>query len=495
MRTRLLAVLSASLLAAACSGGGGDGPTPYDDIHDPSNGDINEGAPRNDTLPDDNKADAVYPPRFEVRDQSPVKSQGSRGVCSIFAATALVENLYIKAGMPVAEADFSEQYLQWAAKNLPGASFKNTSGSTSELNLRMVVQHGTVKESAWRYESFQWNTSNDPECTDGENLPTRCYTNGAPPVSATEAQKFKLPRTRFVNTNSIKAHIHTNKTGVNVGLTFFYQAWNHRKSVLPVSTDLWQRGIVTMPNGKDEEESLKNRAGHAIQIVGWDDELEVEMRDGEGKTVLDAQGKPRLEKGFWIFKNSWGTTGFGIDHPTGAGYGYLSMAYVKKYGSAVTADVPVLRTAEVCDDPDGIDEDGDNRANCDDSDCATHPACTGAGSTHTYTATPAAAIPDNNTTGVSSTIEVGDAGTIADVKVTVDITHTFRGDLVVTLEHDGTTKTLIANSGGSAKDLKQTFAVSGFTGALSGRWTLKVVDTARIDTGTLNSWQLEVATN
>ena len=48
-------------------------------------------------------------------------------MCSIFAATAMVENLYLKAGMPIAEADFSEQYMQWSVKNQVG-SFRNTEG-------------------------------------------------------------------------------------------------------------------------------------------------------------------------------------------------------------------------------------------------------------------------------------------------------------------------------------------------------------------------------
>src|SRR6185503_14441470 len=131
MRIRLLAV-SLMLPLAACAGDSNDdGPTPFDDDSEPGADIINDGAPSNDSLPDDNKADAMYPAQFQVADQSPVRSQGSRGVCSIFASTAMIENLYIKAGMPVDEADFSEQYLQWAVKNLDGA-FANTGGSSSD---------------------------------------------------------------------------------------------------------------------------------------------------------------------------------------------------------------------------------------------------------------------------------------------------------------------------------------------------------------------------
>jgi len=497
MRSRLLAVTVMSLpLFAACAGGEDDLPTPYDGDFPVSEDNVNEGAPDNDTLPDDNKADAVYPATFELGQQSPVKSQGSRGVCSIFASVALVENLYIKAGMPVAEADFSEQYLQWAAKSLNG-SFTYTEGSSSDANLETMVRYGTVKEAAWPYESFPWSAANDPACGSGDNKPTRCYTNGEPPQSAVDAQKYKLPQKRWINTNSIKAHLTSKGSGVNVGMTFFYQAWNHRGSTLPIDANLWRKGIVTYPNAKDKQVSLENRAGHAITIIGWDDNLEVPMRDGDGKPVLDAQGNPRTEKGFWLFKNSWGTDSFGVQHPYGAGYGWLSYQYVKEYGSAVVAEMPKLEVPrEVCDDEAELDEDSDGQANCDDADCTAHPACeAGGGTAFNYSASPATAIPDNTPSGLSSTIEVSDDGEITDAKITVDITHSWRGDLVVKLVKGTETIVLHDRAGGSADDLQETYSLPALVGtSLEGSWTLVVSDNARLDTGTLNSWSLEVAT-
>jgi len=496
MRTRLFALALAAVPLAACAGDSrDDGPTPYDDDSEPSGDIVNDGAPPNDSLPDDNKADAVYPAQFEVHDQSPVRSQGSRGVCSIFASTAMIENLYIKAGMPVDEADFSEQYLQWAAKNL-GHRFPNTEGSSSDANLSTVVSFGTIKESDWPYESFPWSAANDPECTGGENLPTKCYTNGEPPAGVATARKFKLPSSRWINTNSIKANITNKKVGVNVGLTFFYQAWNHRHSTLPVNAEYWRQGYVTYPNAEDKTESMKQRAGHAIHIVGWDDDLEVCMRDAEGHDIPDGANGCKKEKGFWIFKNSWGTVGFGIDHPSGPGYGYLSYRYVEEYGSAVVAEIPTLDAPhEVCNDPGNADEDGDGQANCADADCAMDPACTGGGDTpHSYTATPALSIPDNDPAGVASSIDVADSGTVTEAKVSVDITHTYRGDLKVTLVKGARSIVLFDGDGGSADDLKQTFTVTGIAGeALTGSWSLQVVDTAAQDVGTLNSWTLEAS--
>jgi hypothetical protein len=495
MRFPLLAACLALPLLACAGADPDDGPSPYDDDYPVSDLDsIFDGTPQNGTLPDENKADAVYPKQFFelVRDQSPVKSQGSRGVCSIFATVALMENLYIKAGMP--NPDFSEQYMQWSTKEQV-REYRYTDGSNADANLRAASNFGIVEEAKWPYESFPWSASHDAECV-GENRPTKCYTNGAPPQAAVDATKFKLPRGRWLNTNSIKAHLTTKRHGVNVGMTFFYQSWNHRKSPLPVNTGYWREGIVLYPNAKDKEESLKMRAGHAIQIVGWDDEKEVTKVDETGAALKDAQGNEIKEKGFWIFKNSWGTGSFGAGNPHGDGYGYLSYEYVEEYGTAYVSDVPSFTPtppAETCDN--GVDDDGDTQVDCDDTQCAAHASCQSTPTERTYSSTTSAAIPDNAPAGVTSTITVPDTGTVGTVKVTLDISHTYRGDLKVVLAHDGRTVTLHDQTGGYEDDLKLTLDAAALAGsALGGAWTLTVSDNASYDTGTLNGWSVEIVT-
>lgn len=498
MRTRFHLLAAALCLPlAACATEAGDGPSPYDDDYPVSELDpLFQDAPNNDEIEEEGKADAVYPKQFFdlVALNSPVKSQGSRGVCSIFASVAQMEHLYLKEGS-IANPDFSEQYLQWSAK-VQERAFTNTEGSNGDANLRAIANYGIVAEADWPYETFPWSTSHDAACT-GESRPTRCYTNGEPPERAVDARKWKLPRGRYLNTrpSSIKAHLTTKKTGVVVGMTFFYQSWNHRRSELPVNTEYWRKGIVLAPNAKDEEVSLAKRAGHAILIVGWDDDLEVQKVDETGAKVVDANGNPVVEKGFFIFKNSWGTGSFGVENPHGDGYGYLSMKYVEDWGSGVVSDVPVLELpSEACDS--GVDEDLDGAIDCDDPDCATAAVCQGGSETRTYSATPSLAIPDNTPAGVSSTIEVPDAGTIGSAKVTVDIAHTYQGDLKVTLHHAGQSIVLHDRSGGTQDNLQTTFDVAGLTGqALQGEWRLEVSDNASIDTGTLNAWSVEVVTN
>jgi serine protease len=104
------------------------------------------------------------------------------------------------------------------------------------------------------------------------------------------------------------------------------------------------------------------------------------------------------------------------------------------------------------------------------------------------------AIPDNNQTGISSTLNITEAINIFEFSVAVNITHTFIGDLVVELVSPaGTVAVLHDEEGGSADNLNTTFRPAAFNGQTSaGVWTLRVRDVAAIDTGTLNSWTVTV---
>lgn len=102
------------------------------------------------------------------------------------------------------------------------------------------------------------------------------------------------------------------------------------------------------------------------------------------------------------------------------------------------------------------------------------------------------AIPDNVPAGITSVINVPQAGAVFGVDVGVDITHTWRGDLQVMLRSpEGTEHTLHNRTGGSEDDLVQSWQVDSFNGeSMQGDWTLLVSDNAGLDTGALNSWQL-----
>jgi subtilisin-like proprotein convertase family protein/subtilisin family serine protease len=106
-------------------------------------------------------------------------------------------------------------------------------------------------------------------------------------------------------------------------------------------------------------------------------------------------------------------------------------------------------------------------------------------------------IPDN-APGLSSAIAVADAGQAVAVELSVDIVHTWIGDLRVLLRApDGTELVLHDREGANAKNLKKTYTAATSPGLLglrgrpiTGTWTLKVEDRAAQDAGMLKGWSI-----
>ncbi len=108
---------------------------------------------------------------------------------------------------------------------------------------------------------------------------------------------------------------------------------------------------------------------------------------------------------------------------------------------------------------------------------------------------------------VTDTVNVsGCNGTISQVLVPMDISHTWKGDIDLELQSPGgTTVKLHDNTGGSSDDIKGIYgddlspegSLSDFNGAsANGTWTLTAVDTVTfLDDGTLNDWSVIAACN
>ena len=440
------------------------------------------------TLPSEAKFDQVLPAQFDLVDtQSPVKSQGSRGVCSIFGSIALMEHLYISEGT-ITDPDFSEQFLQWSSKTELGA-FPTSGGSNARSNIQALNRYGTVEEGDWPYDPSPWTSSDDADCT-GDSQPTRCYTHGEPPAAALMANRWTIPRGRWINNSaeSIKAHMFNSKTAVQAGGDFYYQAWGHGGSRIPRYSGYRSKGYVVAPNDADIASSNEHRAGHSFLLVGWDDELEVQAIDENGDLAVDEAGEPVMQKGFFLFKNSWGT-GWATQNPFGAGYGWIAYEYVERFLSAYASAVPEVMLTEACGD--GIDNDRNGAVDCADAACSGDRTCVDPAGD--YSSTEMVAIPDNDSNGVSTTIEVADGGTISGLSVDVDITHTYRGDLTVELSKGDVSVILVDREGAGEDDLVRSFDVAEFDGEdAAGIWTLTVRDSANADTGTLNGWALTI---
>ncbi len=491
---------------------------------------LSQGVPKNSDLVDEAKADQVFPAQFDlVATQSPVKDQGGRSVCSIFSTVALMEHLYIKEGT-IKNPDFSEQYLQWAVKN-QFKKYTDTEASNAEINLKTIAFYGIPEENAWTYESSRWNKSRNSECSGSghDHEPIICYSNGEPPESAKNAKLWKLPyNTRYVNSKAqnIKAYMYGTERAAIASVQFFYQSWNHGSSNLKINADSKGKGYVLYPNEEDFDYSLEHDAGHSVLLVGWDDNLEVPIVDKAGKRIIGEDGKPVTEKGFFLFKNSWGSRGsFGAQNPKGRGYGWISYRYVEDFGSiAVAAEPEVKLDPEICDDKidnngdhlidcddpmcaddkycttdpeicdDGIDNDGDGLKDCADSDCFGTFHCASDAAVKRFTSNERIAIPDNDSDGITSTIEAEGNGKIGSLRVHVEIDHPYRRDLeVVLMSPEGEFAVVFDHDARNEANLDVTVELSEFDGAsYAGEWTLIVADTAAGETGTLKNWSLEI---
>ncbi|MGW7047257.1 M4 family metallopeptidase [Streptomyces avermitilis] len=101
-------------------------------------------------------------------------------------------------------------------------------------------------------------------------------------------------------------------------------------------------------------------------------------------------------------------------------------------------------------------------------------------------------IPDAGAAVESPIVITGQTGNAsATTQVYVKIVHTYRGDLTVDLVGpDGTVYSLLNHSGGSADNVDQTFTVDASAQPVNGTWKLRVRDTASIDVGYIQQWQL-----
>jgi len=141
-----------------------------------------------------------------------------------------------------------------------------------------------------------------------------------------------------------------------------------------------------------------------------------------------------------------------------------------------------------------------------------------AGPPRASTTSPGAAIPDNNATGVSTSLGVSGVGVLRDINVRLNVEHTWDSDLTVVLrDPSGATVTLIARRGGDGDNFTNTVlddaaataigaGSAPFTGSFrpeqsltafsghdaDGTWTLTVTDAVKEDTGTVVSWGLDL---
>jgi extracellular elastinolytic metalloproteinase len=109
-------------------------------------------------------------------------------------------------------------------------------------------------------------------------------------------------------------------------------------------------------------------------------------------------------------------------------------------------------------------------------------------------------IPDNNATGARASITVSGAADLQRLLVDINLSHTFRGDLVIQLiAPNGATATLSNGQGGAADNFITTGQglLNAFPAGTpaSGTWQLFVRDLAAADVGAINSVTLHITSS
>jgi len=306
--------------------------------------------------------------------QTPVKSQASRGTCSIFSAVAMVESLLIMGKDVPATIDYSEEYLQYTIS--PG---KTGSGSSSYSNIPAMGKFGLPVETEFPYIGEEWTSvdysqasklkcgkitaSYQPSCLVGHrdvrliNLPDSELSNAQSPnydlqllyarKSATGMQKsllFNVSKSVFVNSVSTVLQLLNDGIPVLLDIDFYYGAWNHRTAEnygIPRNMTQWYQGIVTYPEpgSKDRIAYQEEPAGHSVLIVGYDSDQIVT----NSELMADGTTKDCSYTGVFFFKNSWGTNSFGDEFNYAGnnypGYGMITMKYTNEFGQYFRMDL------------------------------------------------------------------------------------------------------------------------------------------------------------
>ncbi|HEY9691505.1 MAG TPA: S8 family serine peptidase [Oculatellaceae cyanobacterium] len=110
------------------------------------------------------------------------------------------------------------------------------------------------------------------------------------------------------------------------------------------------------------------------------------------------------------------------------------------------------------------------------------------------------AIPEYNLQGVTSSIQISDRNPLRDIKISLNIEHSFLGDIEISLKTPiGQTILLQNRTLGAATQLQATYSLQTtptlkqlLNQPVTGIWQLWIVDYAQIDSGMLKSWQLNL---
>ncbi|WP_127716349.1 C1 family peptidase [Halobacteriovorax sp. HLS] len=298
--------------------------------------------------------------------QTSVKSQKSRGTCTMFTTIGLLEHYLVKYRGLSKEIDLSEEWMEYVIMTK-----KTSEGSSTSKNFKALIENAYVSEAEWPYLGKKWTSIEESplaasRCSHlrGNQLQS-CFLGHRDPRLLTASEELVndvdpefLPILKAAKDNRpqirdllVKKSSYRLKTlskvkellvkgsPVIMGAKLYYGSWNHSKTdkldIQPRDKSKWYEGIVTYPErgSRDRRISSELGGGHSLIIVGYDDEKEVTSR----MLMEDGTWKDFTYKGVYYFKNSWGVRGSGkrfeLDGVSYPGYGMITQKYAHDFGT------------------------------------------------------------------------------------------------------------------------------------------------------------------
>ncbi|MFW6247277.1 MAG: C1 family peptidase [bacterium] len=220
------------------------------------------------------------------QNMTPVKDQGQLGSCVGFSCVAVKEwqewqeYLRIKDNIDLDKNPFNDLSEQWLYYNCKKIDNIPNEGTTLRAAMKVLQKKGVPNEEAWEYNPNE---------------------KGSPESWAKKIAKFTRINNYYKINNLTQLKLALLHTPVPIGVLVFKTFYKVRNN-----------GLVELPKRNQSE-----LGGHAICVVGYDDEMKVIK-----------------------FKNSWGTR-WGK-----RGYGYLPYKYFKKYCIMAWAFDDLFQTEE-----------------------------------------------------------------------------------------------------------------------------------------------------
>ena len=222
-------------------------------------------------------------------DQTGIRNQEDRGTCVCFASLACLEAIFQRQGTIL---DLSEQYANWLFMHFEGRDQCDDGMKTTDA-ASYLSRKGVCEEALYPYE-------------DDANVNQHC--SAQPPAPVQQQARYGVGRYVIIDRPGLNGPSIANTTYLECLLSAGYDivfgthvAWGH-----PDAAGVFD--LIRDPYGNP----LRSRGGHAMLLVGY------------------VRSAPLP---YFIFKNSWGSTGV-------SGYYYLSYDYVRyysKYGYVVLA--------------------------------------------------------------------------------------------------------------------------------------------------------------